>query len=149
MNDINSHDKRGRKIMQRNVWKLFRNCIDRRSWMAEWESTNQRQHGKFKTLVPTYHSSFPCLNISSVKIDDVDHPTLMTLTNVSVDVTALFHLGGAIWALDSRFFAALELYMPLQVPRVYITFRALRTNVSPRRRLERLIMFVVKILQFL
>lgn len=73
----------------------------------------------------------------------------MTLTDVSVDVAALFHLGGTIWALDPGFFAALEFRVSLQVPRVYVTFRALQTNMSPRRRLERLIMFVVKILQFL
>lgn len=105
-------------------------------------------------------SYFSLVDEYSVKIDDIDVLAPMTLTDVSVNMTALFHLGGAVWALNPRLFAAFELSVPLQVPRVHIALQALRTSVSldvvlhvsisasPRRRLERLL-FVVKILEFL
>lgn len=53
----------------------------------------------------------------------------MTLADVSVNVAALFHLSGAVWTLNPRLFAALELRVSLQVPRVHITLEASRTSV--------------------
>lgn len=81
----------------------------------------------------------------------------MTLTDVPVNVTALLHLRGAVRALDSRLLAALELRVPLQVPRVYVALRTSRTRVpldvvleapapAPPRRVERLLVFVAKAL---
>jgi len=53
------------------------------------------------------------LRDSSVKIDHVNIFALMTLAYVPVNVTALFHLGGAVRALDLRLLAALELRVPV------------------------------------
>lgn len=47
-----------------------------------------------------------------------------------VHVTTLLHLDGAVRTLDLRFLAALELYMSLQVPHVYVALQALRAAVS-------------------
>lgn len=66
----------------------------------------------------------------SVKIDDVNVLAPMTLADVPINVAALFHLSGAVWTLNPRLFAALELRVSLQVPRVHIALQASRTSMS-------------------
>lgn len=96
----------------------------------------------------------------SIEVDHVDVLTPVALADVPVNVTALLHLRGAIRTLDSRLLAALELRVPLQVPRVYVALRTSRARVpldvaleasapaSPRR-IERLLLFVAKVLGLL
>ena len=65
----------------------------------------------------------------SVEIDHENVFSSVTLADVSVNVTALLHLGGAVRALDSRLLAAFEFRVSLQMPRMYIALRTSRTRV--------------------
>lgn len=60
--------------------------------------------------------SLLCLGL--IQIDHVNVLSAMALPDVSVDVAALLHPRRAVRALDLRLLSALELRVPLEVPRV-------------------------------
>lgn len=79
----------------------------------------------------------------------------MALSNVSVNMTALLHPRGAVRTLDLGLLAALELRVPLEVPRVYITLGASGTRVpldvpegaaAPSSGSKRLLLLVIEVL---
>lgn len=69
------------------------------------------------------------MRVLSVKVDHVDIFAPVTLADVPVHVTALLHPDRAIGTLDFRLLAALELGVPLEVPRVYVALGAARAHV--------------------
>lgn len=71
----------------------------------------------------------PRARFLSVEVDHVDILAPVTLADVPVHVTPLLHFDRAVRTLDLGFLAALELCVPLEVPRVYVALGAARAHV--------------------
>lgn len=96
-----------------------------------------RDHSLLGEDTPRNHTVSGCFDLCpssrapspSVEVDHVNIFAPMALADVPVHVTPLLHPDGAVRTLNLRLPAALELRVPLQVPRVYVAFGAARARV--------------------